>query len=229
MKITVLGTGMVGRALAGRLAGLGHDVVIGTRDVEQTLARTEPDAFGTPPYAEWRQSNPAVRLAPFTEAGAHGELVINATAGAASLAALEAVGTQHLSGKVLVDVAVPLDFSRGMPPLLAVANSGSLGEQIQRAFPDARVVKSLNTVSKDVMVEPARVPGEHAIFVAGDDADAKEAVKGLLLAFGWPEERIIDLGGIRSARSTELYMALYFNLFGLFGNFDFNIAVVRAS
>jgi F420-dependent NADP oxidoreductase-like protein len=99
MKIGVLGTGMVGRALAGRPAGLDHDVVIGTRDVEQTLARTDPDAMGNPPYAEWQKGNQAVRLVPFAEAGAHGELIVNATSGAGALAALEAAGASNLSGK----------------------------------------------------------------------------------------------------------------------------------
>lgn len=228
MKIAVLGTGMVGRALAGRLAALGHDVVIGTRNVAQTLARTEPGTMGLSPYAEWQQANPKVRLVPFPTAGAHGEIVINATAGANSLAALEAVGAANLAGKVIVDIALALDFSQGMPPLHLVANTDSLGEQIQRAFPQARVVKTLNTVFCAVMIEPARLPGRHTVFVAGDDAGAKETVKGLLCAFGWPEDVIIDLGGIRAARATEMYMELYFTLVGALGTFDFNIAVVRA-
>lgn len=229
MKIAVLGTGMVGRALAGRLAGLGHDVVIGTRDVEQTLARSEPDNnFGHPPYADWRQANPAVRLVPFPEAGAHGELVVNATAGTASLDALAAVRSENLAGKVLVDLALPLDFSQGMPPRLTVANTGSLGEQIQRAYPEAHVVKALNTVFVNVMIDPARLPGRHNIFVAGDDAGAKKTVMDLLGEFGWPEEAIVDLGGIQAARATEMYMRLYFTLVGALDTFEFNIALVRA-
>lgn len=228
MNIAVLGTGMVGRALAARLAGLGHDVVIGTRDVDQTLARSEPGALGTPPYAEWQRANPGVRLVPFPEAGAHGELVVNATAGAASMAALEAVGAANLAGKLLVDLALPLDFSHGMPPQLLVANTDSLGEQIQRTFPDARVVKTLNTVFVEVMIEPGRVPGRHTIFVAGDDVGAKETVKGLLRAFGWPDDVIVDLGGIVAARATEMYMQLYFTLVGVLDTFGFNIAIVRA-
>ena len=228
MKIAVIGTGMVGRALAGRLAGLGHDVVIGTREVEQTLARTERDRMGTPPYSEWQRANPAVRLLRLREAGAHAGLVVNATAGAVSLAALQAVGTTNLAGKVLLDLALPLDLSQGMPPRLLFANSDSLGEQIQRAFPESRVVKTLNTVFFQVMIEPGRVPGPHHIFVAGDDDAAKATTKELLRGFGWPEETIIDLGGIGSARATEMYMQLYFILAGKLGTFDFNIAVVRA-
>lgn len=180
MKITVLGTGKVGRTFAARLATLGHDVVIGTRDIRETLARSAPDAKGIPPFAGWHSANPGVRLMPFPEAGMHGELLINAAAGAVTLAVLEAVGAPNLDDKVLIDLAVPLDYSHGRPPRLAFANDDSLGEQIQRAFPAARVVKTLNTMSKDVMVDPARLRGLHNVFLAGEDNKAKEMVKGLL-------------------------------------------------
>lgn len=123
MRIAVIGTGMVGQALAGRLAGLGHDLVVGTRDVEQTLARTEPDMMGNPPYAVWQQDHPHVRLTRFAEAGAHGEIVVNASAGANSLQALELVGAENLAGKVLIDLAIPLDLSQGMPPSLLIAGA----------------------------------------------------------------------------------------------------------
>jgi len=162
MKIAVLGSGMVGRALASRLVGLGHEVVIGTRDEEITLARTEPDAMGQAPYAEWQHANPAVRLVRFSDAAAHGELVINATAGASSLAALDQAGAANLAGKIIVELANALSFSQGRPPLLSVANTDSLGEQIQRAYSDARVVKALNTVAAAVMIDPGRVPGHQA-------------------------------------------------------------------
>lgn len=228
MKIAVIGTGGVGRTLAAALAGLGHEVVIGTRDVENTLANTEPDVFGNPPYARWQQEHTDIRLLPFAEAGAHGEVVLNATNGANSLAALEAVGADNLAGKVLLDLALPLDLSQGMPPTLTVANTDSLGEQIQRAFPDARVVKSLNSVAFPVMVDPSRVPGAHTLFVAGDDEDAKETVRGLLEGFGWPADAVIDLGDITGARGAEMYSRLYFTLAGVLETFDFNINVVRA-
>src|SRR5512134_890276 len=227
MNVAVLGTGIVGRTLAARLAELGHDVVIGTRDVEETLARTDPDGRGSPPYAEWQQGHSDVRLVSFPEAGAHGELVVNATAGGASLAALESAGAERLAGKVVMDVANPLDFSQGMPPTLSVANTDSLGEQIQRAFPDAHVVKTLNTVNAFVMVEPSRVPGEHVIFLSGDDPGAKETVKGVLKGFGWSEAGILDLGGIRTARSAEMYLPLWLSLWGVTGTGDFNIGVNR--
>jgi predicted dinucleotide-binding enzyme len=220
---------MVGRALAGRLGGLGHDVVIGTRDVERTLERADAGMFDTPPYREWQKANPEVRLLEFADAGAHAELVLNATSGEISLAALQSVGAANLAGKVLIDLALPLDFSEGMPPKLTVVNSDSLGEQIQRAFPDARVVKTLNTVFFDVMIDPARVPGKHNIFLAGEDDEAKDSARGFLEQFGWPRERMIDLGGIKSARATEMYMQLYFQLAHVLDTFDFNISVVQSA
>ena len=228
MKIAVLGTGMVGRAVAARLSELGHDVVIGTRDVAATRARTEQDGMGNPPFAQWQESRPTIRLVPFAEAGAHGELVVNATSGDGSLPALRAAGSDNLAGKVVLDIANPLDFSQGFPPVLSVANTDSLGEQIQRAFPDAHVVKSLNTMNAQVMVDPSRVPGDHTVFVAGEDTSAKDVVRGLLAELGWKQDNIVDLGGIRAARGTEMYLPLWLSLWGTLGTGDFNISVVRA-
>jgi len=227
MEISVFGTGMVGRALAGRLARLGHDVVVGTRNVEQTLARTEPDAKRTPAYTQWQQANPEVRLLSFPDAAAHGEVVFNAVAGLQSLTVLQAAGVGNLAGKVLVDLVVPLDYSHGRPPRLAFANEDSLGEQIQHAFPDARVIKTLNTMHVNVMIDPARVPGRHNVFLAGEDARAKEIVKNLLGEFGWPAEVMVDLGGIKAARTTEMYAPLLFALMDVLGTSDVNISVVR--
>lgn len=230
MKIAVLGTGMVGRILAARLSGLGHDVVIGTRNPENTLARTESDGMGTPPYAQWQDEHPDVRLLPFPEAGQHAEVVLNATHGAVALDALNAVGADNLAGKVLLDLALPLDLSEGMPPTLTVANTDSLGEQVQRAFPQAKVVKSLTTVFCEVMVDPAKIPGQHSIFVAGNDEDAKRTVEDILHQFGWPSESVIDLGDITGSRAVEMYSRMFFTLVGAFGNnFAVNINVVRGS
>lgn len=229
MKIAVLGTGMVGRVLAARLTDLGHDVVIGTRDPEATLARTEPGSMGTPPYSRWQAEHPDVRLLAFPDAGAHAEVVLNATNGANALSALHAVGAENLAGKVLLDLALPLDMSQGMPPTLTVANTDSLGEQVQRAFPDTKVVKSLTTVFCEVMVDPAKVPGEHSIFVAGNDAGAKRTVEGILQQFGWPTESILDLGDITGARAVEMYSRLFFTLAEKFGSFELNINVLRGA
>ena len=166
MKIAVLGTGVVGRALAGRLSQLDHEVTVGTRDPAATLARTEPDQMGNPPYGQWQAQHAAVQLTALADAAAEAEVVVNATAGGTSLAALDAAGATNLAGKVLLDVANPLDFSQGMPPILSPSNTDSLGEQIQRAHPQARVVKTLNTMSATVMVDPARLPDSHEVFVA---------------------------------------------------------------
>jgi 8-hydroxy-5-deazaflavin:NADPH oxidoreductase len=229
MKIAVMGTGPVGQALAGKLAELGHEVTVGTRDPEATLARTEPDNMGNPPFKAWLEAHPGVGLATPSQATAEAELVVNATNGAGSLAMLEAAGAEDLAGKVLVDVANPLDFSQGMPPSFFVCNTDSLGEQIQRAFPDTKVVKALNTMNCEVMVDPSKVPGKHDVFLCGEDAEAKRQVAKLLESFGWPAERIRDLGHISSARGTEMYVALWLHLWGTLGTGYFNIAVVEAS
>ncbi|MFG2466876.1 NADPH-dependent F420 reductase [Streptomyces canus] len=227
MRYAVLGTGIVGRTLAGKLASLGHHVVIGTRDPGATLARTEPDGMGNPPFAQWHADHAQVRLETFEEAAAFGETVVNTTAGERSLDALQAAGASRLSGKVLIDVANPLDFSAGRPTLDPVSTD-SLGERIQRAFPDAKVVKTLNTMNCFVMVEPARVAGEHTVFVSGDDTGAKKAVTALLGSFGWPEASIIDLGDITTARGAEMLLPIWLHLYGTLGHGDFNFHIQGA-
>jgi predicted dinucleotide-binding enzyme len=228
MKITVFGTGPVGQALAGKLADVGHEVTVGTRDPEATLARTEPDYVGNPPFSGWKDAHPQVELTTPSEAAAGAELIVNATNGAGSIAMLEAAGAQNLAGKVLLDVANALDLSQGMPPTLLVANTDSLGEQIQRAFPETKVVKSLNTMNCEVMVEPGLVPGEHDAFLCGEDEGAKRQVAELLESFGWPPDRIRDLGGIASARGMEMYVTFWLRLLRALGTARFNIAVVQA-
>ncbi|MDH2392516.1 NAD(P)-binding domain-containing protein [Streptomyces sp. HNM0663] len=228
MRYAVLGTGTAGRTLAAALSSLGHEVVIGTRDPETTLARTEPDAMGNAPFAQWAVNHPLIRLQTFGDAAAHGERILNATAGAASLSALEAAGARQLNGKILLDVANPLDFTHGMPPTLDPVNTDSLGERIQRTFPGARVVKTLNTMNSAVMTEPARVPGEHHVFVSGDDADAKAAAVELLVAFGWPRDGVIDLGDISTARGPEMLLPMWLRLWGALGHTDFNFHIQGA-
>ncbi|MEV5054043.1 NADPH-dependent F420 reductase [Arthrobacter sp. LAR12-1-1.1] len=226
MKIAVLGTGMVGRTISGALAGLGHDVVMGTRDPQATLARTEPDMMGTAPFAQWHAANTGIALAAFADAAAGAELVVNATNGGGSLAALAAAGTGNLAGKVIMDIANPLDFSQGMPPSLNPVNTDSLGEQIQQAFPEAKVVKTLNTMTASVMVDPARVAGgDHSVFVSGDDAEAKAAVTELLKGFGHRD--VIDLGDITSARGAEMILPIWLRLWGALGTGEFNFKIAR--
>ncbi len=228
MRIGVLGTGIVGQMLASKLTELGHDVVIGTRDPEASLARTEPVPPARQSFADWHRDNPAIVVETFEGAAKHGELVVNATSGEASLDALRAAGAANLDGKVLVDVANPLDFSQGMPPFLSVSNTDSLGEQIQREFPNAKVVKTLNTVTAMVMVAPQAVAGgDHSISVAGNDDGAKGEVIQLLGELGWREDSVIDLGDITGARGMEMVLPLWVRLLVGSGDPMFNFKVVR--
>lgn len=220
MKIAVLGTGMVGRTLAARLADLGHDVTIGTRRPQETLARTGDDAF-----AAWTPQNPAVKLAAFHDAASAAELIVNATNGGAALEVLSLAGTENLAGKVLVDIANPLDFSGGMPPTLFVKDTDSLGEQIQRAHPDALVVKTLNTLNASLMANPGRLGEASTVFVSGNDAAAKATASGLLAEMG--HQDIIDLGDITTARGTEMLLPVWLRLWGALGTPEFNFKIVR--
>ena len=212
MKIGVLGTGAVGQTLGTKFVAMGHDVMMGARaaDNEKVLdfARRTGGKAGT-----------------FADAAAHGELVFNCTRGDTAVATLTACRAA-LAGKVLADISNPLDFSKGFPPSLFVSNTDSLAEQIQRAIPDTHVVKTLNTVNAGVMVDPARVPGHHSVFVSGNGQHAKGKVRDLLRALGWSS--IIDLGDITSARAAEQLLPLWVRLFAALGNTpDFNIAVMK--
>jgi predicted dinucleotide-binding enzyme len=215
MNIGVLGTGIVGRTIASRLVELGHVVFLGTRDPANPVAAEWLHAVGTARGA---------RVATFADAAAHGALVVNAVSGAASIAALKLAGERALHGKVLLDVANPLDHST-QPPTLSVANTDSLGEQLQRSFPDVAVVKALNTVTADVMVHPERLGEEHTMFIAGNDAEAKATVADLLRSFGW--RSLLDLGGIEAARGMEMYVLLWVSLRLAQGTNQFNLRVVR--
>lgn len=228
MRIGILGTGMVGQAVAAKLAELNHEVLVGTRDPAATLARDEPHpVYGIPPFRVWHEQHPDVKLGTFADAAAHGELVVNATAGAASLDALRLAGEANLAGKVLVDIANALDYSRGMPPSLLVANTDSLGERIQRAFPAVKVVKALNTMNALLMVNPRQLAdGDHTVFVCGDDPEAKALVTGLLTeGFGWRD--VVDLGDITTARGTEMLLPIWVRLWGALQTPAFNFKVVR--
>ncbi|MEO5675368.1 MAG: NAD(P)-binding domain-containing protein [Chitinophagales bacterium] len=215
MKITVLGTGMVGNAIATKVVQLGHQVMMGSRTSGNEKATAWADQNG----ANASQGN-------FAEAAKHGVVIFNCTSGAGAMEALNAAGEQNLSGKVLIDISNPLDFSKGMPPSLFVCNTDSLGEQIQKAFPDTRVVKTLNTVNCNVMVNPSLVPGEHDMLLSGNDPEAKATVTDILKNwFGW--KNVIDLGDITGARSQEMWVLTWVRMWGLFGNPNFNIHVVK--
>jgi predicted dinucleotide-binding enzyme len=216
MRIAVLGTGGVGRTIGTKLVELGHEVTMGSRSADNEAA------------TEWAASAGAgASHGTFADAAAIGEIVFNCTSGTVSLEALGAAGSGNLAGKVLVDVANPLDFSKGMPPTLSVCNDDSLGEQIQAAHPDARVVKALNTVNASIMTGPGSLSEPSSIFVAGNDEGAKAEVGALIQSFGWPADSILDLGDITAARGMEMYLPLWLRMMGALDTPTFNVRVVR--
>lgn len=205
----MIGSGVVGRTLAPAFRRIGHDVVVGTRDPETTASREE-----------WSGSD--VPLSTLADAGTDADLVVNATSGGASL---EALGQVDLAGKVLLDVSNPLDFSNGFPPTLTVKDTDSLAEQIQRAHPEARVVKALNTVTASVMVDPRSLPETTTIFLAGNDPLAREAVRELLGELGWID--IVEFPSLDGARGLEMWLPLWVRLMGALGTAEFNLRLVR--
>lgn len=216
MKIGILGTGMVGQTIGTGLVQHGHEVKMGARAATNAKATAWASGGGA-----------KAAHGTFADAAAFGEVVFNCTSGMASLDALKQAGEQNLAGKVLVDVANPLDFSKGMPPSLSVCNTSSLAEQIQAAFPKARVVKALNTLNAQLMTNPSAVPGPHELFMCGNDAAAKAQVRQLLSEFGWKE--VIDLGDITAARGTEMLLPIWLRLMGTFGTPMFNFHLARKS
>jgi 8-hydroxy-5-deazaflavin:NADPH oxidoreductase len=217
MKIGVLGTGMVGATIATKLIALGNEVMLGSRNP------------GNDKAVAWAQANGAnASQGSYAKTAHFGEILFNCTQGTASIEALQSAGADNLKGKILIDIANPLDFSRGAPPTLSICNTDSLGEQIQRTFPETKVVKTLNTVNCEVMVNPALVPGDHDIFVCGNDAGAKARVADILKQwFGW--RSVTDLGDISAARATEQMMPIWLQLYGALGTLHFNFRVVTAS
>lgn len=215
MKIGVLGTGMVGATIGSKLVQLGHDVMMGSRSKSNEKA------------AAWvRASGPKAAQGTFSDAATFGEVLFNCTHGMASLDALRLAGAENMKGKILIDIANPLDSSRGMPPTLSVSNSDSLGEQIQRAFPDTKVVKSLNTMNCKVMVNPSLVSGDHDVFVSGNDRAAKaRAIETLKTWFGW--KSVIDLGDITTSRGPEQLLPMWLRLVRVLGTANFNLKVVK--
>lgn len=226
MKIAVLGTGVVGQTIAEKLYSLGHQVIIGTRSKSDTLVKSKPDSFGRLAFKDWLSQHSEIQFGPYEEAAAFGEIIVNATNGGGTLASLEQAGEKNLSGKVMLDIANPLDFSQGMPPSLLVCNTDSLGEQIQRAYPGVKVVKSLNTLSAYLMVNPGLLQEDTTIFLNGNDADAKKQVRTLLNSFGWKDDCIIDMGDISTARGTEMLLPIWVRLWGALQNPLFNFKIV---
>jgi len=195
--------------------------------VAKTLARTDKDPYGNAPFGEWYKLNKnLIKLDTYSEAAASAEIIFNCTMGQGSVEALKQAGNANLKGKIIVDISNPLDFSKGMPPFLSPGNTDSLGELIQRTFPDVKVVKTLNTMNCYLMVNPAALPGDHNVFVSGNDVSSKTMAKEILKSFGWKESNIIDLGDITTARGTEQLLPIWIRLYGALQNPMFNFKIV---
>lgn len=216
MKIAVLGTGVVGETIGSKLIELGHFVKMGSRNADNEKGQA---------FVKKHEGKATAGI--FSDAAEFGEIVFNCTSGMASLAALKLAGENNLKGKIIIDLANPLDFTNGMPPSLSIINTNSLGEEIQNAFPQSMVVKTLNTLWCGLMVNPGMISGgNHHIFVSGNDADAKQKVREILNSFGWKDKNILDLGDISSARGPEMYLPLWLRIYGSTGNGAFNIQIV---
>lgn len=217
MKIAVFGTGMVGDTIGSRLIELGHQVMMGSRSATNEKAKAFVAKHAT-----------GASAGTYAEAAAFGEMIFNCTKGDGSIEALRLAG-QAINAKVLIDVANPLDFSKGMPPSLlpTLSNTNSLGEEIQKIFPQVKVVKTLNTMWCGLMVNPAMIGGgDHTNFICGNDADAKANVKSLLNEFGWKNENLLDLGDITNARGTEAVLPIWLRVWGATQNGAFNFKIV---
>ena len=215
-KIAVLGTGNVGDTIGSKLIELGHTVVMGSRtqNNEKAMAFTA-------------KHNGRALAGTFEEAAAYGEIIFNCTKGINSIDALKMAGDNNLKDKIIVDIANPLNFSGGMPPSLTFSNTNSLGEEIQKTFPSAKVVKALNTMWCGLMVNPDMLNnGDHTTFICGNDTNAKEKVKEILRSFGWVDKNILDLGDITSSRGTEMYLAMWIRVMGIMNTGNFNIKIV---
>ncbi|MEM8978144.1 MAG: NAD(P)-binding domain-containing protein [Pseudomonadota bacterium] len=217
MKYAVLGTGMVGHTLASKLASLGHDVRMGARDSNNAKA------------AAWAAGHEGeTGHGAFAEVATWADRVVFAINGAQIEAVAAAVGDAAVAGKTVIDVTNPLDLSQGMPPVLVshLSNTYSAGEALQAALPSAKVVKTLNTMNHEIMVDPGRVRGAHDVFLSGDHEDAKVDVRGFLEEFGWRNP--IDLGPLAAARGTEGMMPFWLRMWGVNGSAEFNYHIQKA-
>ncbi len=214
MNIGILGTGVVAQTIGSKLVQLGHSVMLGSR--------TEAN----PRAVVWAKEEGGNALfGTFAEAAAFGEIIFNCTLGTASLDALQQAGAENMKGKILMDLSNPLDYSTGPTPTLSICNTDSLGEQIQRTFPETRVVKTLNTMNVNVMVNPTIIHGDHDVFVSGNDLEAKAQVINILKKwFGW--HSVIDLGDITTARGVEMVIPLWLRLWGVIDSSKFNFKIV---
>jgi 8-hydroxy-5-deazaflavin:NADPH oxidoreductase len=230
MKIAILGTGNVAQTLAEKFISLGHEVMLGTRSVADTMARKATNNYGSLPFAEWHAKNTTVQLGTFAEAAAFGKIAVNALNGGGTIAAFSSCKAKDFDGKIILDVANPLDFSKGFPPSLieGLNNTNSLGEELQKTLPKAKVVKTLNTMWSGLMVNPNLInKGNHVNYICGNDAKAKTEVIKLLIKMGWKDKNILDLGDITNARGTEAVLPVWVRIFGATKSGAFNFAIVK--
>lgn len=214
MKIAVLGTGNVGQTIGAKLVALNHSVIMGSRSADNEKAKN---------FAQQHDAKNGT----FAEAAAQAEIIFNCVSGGASMQALQLAGTENLKGKILVDLSNPLDFSTGTLRL-SVCNDDSLGEQIQRAFPETKVVKTFNTLWCGLMINPHLIgEGNHQLFMCGNDSGAKTEVMTLLQTFGWNPLNIMDLGDITGARGMEMYLPLWLRIYGVRKNGTFNMRIIE--
>ncbi len=221
MKIAILGTGSVGQTYASKLIELGHEVMMGTRNPDETRKKEK--------FLEWHTANSKVQLATFADTVAFGELIVNALQGAATIDVVKSTSSSLFDAKILMDVSNPLDSSKGFPPTLleGLNNTHSLSEEIQKTLPNAKVVKTLSTMWCGIMVNPKLIAnGDHNAFIAGNDTEAKAKVKELMASFGWTVSNILDLGDISKARGVEMYLPLWLSIYGATNNGAFNIKIV---
>src|SRR4030066_58402 len=207
MKIGILGTGGVGRTLAAKLNADEHEVMIGTRNIADTMAKNQPDGMGNPPYKEWQKQNSKVKLGTFADAAKFGETIILATYGDVTTNAINLAGNENFNGKLVVDSTNPLDFSKGVPPGFTATLGNSLGEKIQKLIPQAKVVKAFNTIGAHIMVNAKREDGSPDILIAGNDEGAKKQFGDLIKSWGW--NSIVDMGDISEAFWLEANAMLW--------------------
>jgi 8-hydroxy-5-deazaflavin:NADPH oxidoreductase len=225
-KVAVFGTGTVGQTIARELVTQGYEVTIGTRDVANSMSKTEPDNWGNEPVFRLIAEFPQLKLETFEDAKVDKQLIILAIGGSYVMEVLELCG-QLKEGTDVLDLTNPLDMSKGFPPSLFTDSTFSLAEQIQAKYPNINVVKSLNTMTNKIMVNPETMTDCGNVFVCGNDDDAKERVTLILKSFGWPEASILDLGDLSGARGMEMLMPLWLRLFKIRGNANFNWKIVE--
>ncbi|MCL6417368.1 NAD(P)-binding domain-containing protein [Aestuariirhabdus sp. Z084] len=229
MKVAVLGTGMVGRSLSEKLIKLGHEVSLGTRDVKTSLAVSDIDSLGNSPLKQWLSELPSINLNFFSAAAKNAEVIFLAAHGCVAKDILDSVSEENIAGKTIIDVSNSLIFGeQGELPRLEIGNTESVGETLQKLFPTAHIVKALNNIQHSLMVNPGSIPGNHNVFISGNNENAKNETKRLLNEFGWKENQIVDLGNIVYARAMEMNVILWWRIYELLGTGDFNFEIRQA-